>query len=97
MKINQPHSNLINEIQGLGCSNLTYEQESQEYDACTFDLYDKHIHYRTAKITPKKIGLFVTFWKRSGAGPIEPFDVTDQFDFLIVSASNETQRSAKLL
>lgn len=81
---------ILNATHGLACSNLKYEQEGQEYGASTFDLYDRHIQFRVAKITPKKIGLFVTFWKRSPSGPIEPFDDTDQFDFLIVSVSDET-------
>ncbi len=61
------------------------ELESQEYEALLFELNNKRIRFRVAKITPKKIGQFVTFWKRMGAGPIMPYDLSDPFDFFVVS------------
>ena len=48
----------------LAISNFHKELESKEYQACRFNLNNKHIICRTAKITPKKVGQFVTFWKR---------------------------------
>ena len=75
---------------GLTSSNLVQEAESQEYGACSFDLGQKHIKFRVAKITPTKVGQFVTFWKRMGHGPIMPYDMNDPFDFLIVSVRNGT-------
>ena len=45
---------------------------------------------REAKITPTKIGQFVTLWKRSAAGPIQPFDA-DDFDLYVVRAHSGTQ------
>ncbi len=39
---------------------------------------------RTAKITPKKKGLFVLLYKRIGNGPIIPYDSIDQFDSFTV-------------
>lgn len=69
----------------LVCSKLTPETESQEYGACTFEINGKIIKFRVAKITPTKIGQFVTFWKRIGDGPITPYDINDSFDLLVVS------------
>jgi hypothetical protein len=73
---------------GLTYSNLVQEVESQDYVACSFDLGQKHIKFRVAKITPTKAGQFVTFWKRIGGGPIMPYDMNDPFDLLIVSVRN---------
>lgn len=70
---------------GLGISSFQLEAESQEYDACRFQLNGKSVVCRTAKITPKKVGQFVTFWKRNGSGPIEPFDDKDGLDFFVVN------------
>lgn len=70
---------------GLHYTNLIRDRESQEYSACEFEMGGKHIKFRSAKITPTKIGQFVTFWKRIGSGSIMPYDVTDHFDVLIVS------------
>ena len=70
-------------------SDFILEKESQEYHACQFKLNDCSIHYRKAKITPKKEGLFVTFWKRISSGIIAPFDHRDDFQFLIVTVESE--------
>ncbi len=72
-------------------SNYREEPESREYEACRFELNGKRIICRTAKITPTKAGQFVTFWKRNGKGPIEPFEETDPFDLFLVIAENESR------
>ncbi len=74
---------------GLRISDFIPEQESKEYDACQFDLNGRKVISRTAKITPKKSGQFVTFWKRHGNGPIEPFRETDSFDFYSVQLQKD--------
>jgi hypothetical protein len=43
------------------------------------------VRFRVAKITPTKIGQFVTLWKRSGNSPIQPYDLSDPLDFFVVS------------
>tara|TARA_R110000796_G_scaffold67449_2_gene154646 strand:- start:71827 stop:72321 length:495 start_codon:yes stop_codon:yes gene_type:complete len=75
----------------LVISDYKIESESLEYDACQFKLNGRNIISRSAKITPKKIGQFVTFWKRIKNNPIEPFNETDQIDFYIVNARNENE------
>ena len=52
----------------------------------------KKIQFREAKITPKKIGQFVTFWQRDlVTGKIKPFDFSDDFDLLVVSVSDKKE------
>ncbi|MCF7899921.1 MepB family protein [Candidatus Babeliales bacterium] len=75
---------------GLICKNIIPEKESQEYGACTFEMNNKIIKFRVAKITPTKSGQFVTFWKRIGDGPIMPYDADDSFDMLIINVKNST-------
>lgn len=70
---------------GLFCNAIVQEPESKEYGACSFIIDHKTIKFRVAKITPTKIGQFVTLWKRIGRGPIMPFDLSDSVDFFIVS------------
>jgi hypothetical protein len=72
-------------------SNFQTEMESKEYAACRFQLNGLNILYRHAKVTPKKAGQFVTFWKRSDNGPIAPFSETDMMNFYTVSVSNGTE------
>lgn len=75
----------------LNCTDFSLEKESQEYEACNFKLNAVSIHYRQAKITPKKEGQFVTFWKRIPSGIIAPFDETDAFELLIVAVETEKE------
>ena len=69
-------------------SEYKKSDESQEYEACTFNLLNKKIIFRKAKNTPKKSGHFVTIWKRE-LGITVPFDDSDAFDYLIVHVENE--------
>jgi hypothetical protein len=70
---------------GLSIDQFVKEEESQDYGAATFRLNHQKCVFRIAKITPTKIGQFVTFWKRIEGGPIQPFDLADSFDLLIIS------------
>nr|WP_255509225.1 MepB family protein [Flavobacterium sp. J27] len=56
-----------------------------DYGACTFELNDKKIQHRVAKITPTKVGQFVTIWKRNQQGITEPYHVTDALDFIFIT------------
>ena len=64
--------------------NLKLNSESKEYSACSFTLNGKSIQFRVSKITPTKIGQFVTIWKRNKEGITEPYDSSDQLDFIII-------------
>ena len=81
----------IYEPLGWQSSNVKEESESQEYGACSFELNGKKIIFRAAKITPTKIGQFVTFWKRIGKGSIMPYDCADAFDFFVISVRNKNR------
>ncbi|XDD45351.1 MepB family protein [Leptospira sp. WS39.C2] len=63
---------------------VVIEEESEDYHACHFQCNDKKIIFRKSKITPKKIGQFVTLWKRNQNGIIEPFSFSDSFNFCII-------------
>ena len=69
-------------------TNFRLEIESKEYDGCQFELNDLSIVSRKAKITPKKVGQFVTFWKRNKSGIIEPFQENDTIDFYVVNVKS---------
>lgn len=73
---------------GFNCTNPVAEKESAEYGAFSFQLNKRSIKFRTAKITPTKVGQFVVLWKRIGKGPIQPFDASD-LDFAIISVRDK--------
>lgn len=66
-------------------SDFRIEEESQEYGACRFELNGQKMVCRNAKMTPKKVGQFVTFWKRNRDHIIEPLHESDQIDFFLVN------------
>lgn len=67
------------------------ETESAEYKACYFKLNNLHVRFRKAKITPTKVGQFVTLWKRVESGIIVPFVDTDFIDLVIINVENDNQ------
>lgn len=72
-------------------SNHVINTEGSAYHACSFELNGKKVQYRCANITPKKEGQFVAIWKRNKAGITEPFDMTDNIDYLIITVRNNEQ------
>jgi hypothetical protein len=75
----------------VSISDFLLETESSEYGACQFLINDKKIVARIAKITPKKIGQFVTIWQRNQSGITEPFQESNQLDFIFIFAKQEKQ------
>lgn len=63
------------------------EAESAEYSACNLELNGHRVLFRTGKITPTKIGQFVTIWKRV-KGKTAPFDASDKIGFAIINVSD---------
>jgi hypothetical protein len=88
------HPDLINTIDRVfkpllfNYSTPIVDKENIEYGAYFFELNSAPVIFRSAKITPTKVGQFVTLWKRSLGGPIEPYDIADQFEFFIIATSS---------
>jgi hypothetical protein len=80
---------LLYDKYGFKFSHFQPEVESKEYESCRFSVNGLKIIHRTAKITPRKAGQFVTIWKRNLAGNTVPFEVSDAFDFIVISTRNE--------
>ncbi|MCX4782845.1 MepB family protein [Streptomyces sp. NBC_01264] len=71
---------------GFACSRPVPEAEGAEYAAHAFTLDGLAVQFRVARTTPTRTGQFVTVWKRSPDGPIQPFDVADAVDLFVVSS-----------
>ncbi|MED3090108.1 MepB family protein [Bacillus toyonensis] len=67
------------------CSQPRIEAQNAEYGAYVFNLDALPIRFRVAKITPTKVGQFVTLWERMGDGPIQPYDISDPVDLFVIS------------
>ncbi|GAA4309285.1 MepB family protein [Nibribacter koreensis] len=75
----------------LHITDFEVEPESQEYKACRFRVNGAVVMGREAKVTPKKVGQFVTFWQRNETGIIAPFSETDAFDYYTVNVRTENR------
>ena len=64
--------------------NYKLDKEATAYKGCTYELAGIKIIERTAKITPTKIGQFVTCWKRNEQKITEPYKDSDPIDFFYI-------------
>ncbi len=76
----------------LPLTNIEPDLECEEYFGYNFKLASLNIKFRKAKITPKKIGQFVTLWKRNTQGITEPFDAENEFDFYMIYTEKEERQ-----
>ncbi|WZY00585.1 MepB family protein [Bacillus sp. FSL W7-1360] len=82
---------------GIQVSEACREYESDEYGAAQFHLNGQRAVFRQAKRTPKKVGQFVTLWKReTPASEIAPLDASDDIEWVII-ASDEGARCGVFL
>jgi len=79
----------LSQLTNKKITDFVTDAECLEYSGCSFKLDDLKVKFRQAKVTPKKVGLFVTLWKRNTENKIEPFSVNDSFDFYIIAAKQE--------
>lgn len=83
----------IYDAAGLKVTDAIKEHESADYEACRFLLNGKPVVFRNAKITPTKLGQFVTIWQRSTKdSPIRPFDCRDDISFIVISIFDKNHR-----
>ena len=82
-------NNIVFKVIGTSISNFKKKLESQAYHSSRFSLNNKSIIYRLAKNTPKKIGQFVTIWKRNDAGITASFNENDNLDYFIIACIKE--------
>ncbi|WP_309609370.1 MepB family protein [Flavobacterium sp.] len=83
---------LIFDICDFELSNIQIEKESLEYCAHQFEINNQKVVFRLAKITPTKIGQFVTLWKRkTDKSPIEPFEISDPIDLFAINVKTESR------
>lgn len=79
------------EICGFEYAPPESDAESSEYHACSFRVNGRSVRYRKGKITPTKVGQFITLWKRIGKNPIQPYDSRDDVDLLVVTVETKNR------
>lgn len=77
--------------------NITPHPQAAEYSGCSFVQDGKLVIYRTGKTTPKKIGQFVTFWRRNAAGFTEPYSDLEDIHFYILHCTSGSREGLFIL
>lgn len=84
-------ANAIFAANGQAITNISEDMECEAYCGYNAQIGKLNIKFRQAKITPKKIGQFVTLWKRNSLGQTEPFHASDNFDFYIIATETASR------
>lgn len=78
----------------LTVSSIDTENQNSEYAAGRFVLSttvtSKTVRLRVAKITPTKIGQFVTFWQKDEGGTNQAFNYEQASDLLVITAFRDS-------
>lgn len=77
-------NNLVFNPLDLQISDIIPDLECEDYFGFNFKINQINIKFRKSKLTPKKVGQFVTFWKRDSDGKTIPFDISGDFDYYII-------------
>lgn len=69
----------------LMITNLKEEKQNAEYAGCLFHLNNKTIRFRKSKVTPNKIGQFVSFWEKDENMRNRAFSYEAAPDLLVIT------------
>lgn len=70
---------------GFSFSDFEPDENASDYSGCDFVLnHNIFIKFRSSKVTTKKIGQFVTLWKKDLNGKNIPYDELSKFNYLII-------------
>ncbi|MCL1696972.1 MULTISPECIES: MepB family protein [unclassified Lysinibacillus] len=79
---------LLYEPNHLTIQNIREETQNSDYGAGIFRLNSKSVRFRVAKITPTKIGQFVSFWEKNEANKNQAFSYDNATDLLVINTFN---------
>lgn len=80
---------LLYEPNNLTIKNIHEETQNSDYGAGVFQLNSKLVRFRVAKITPTKIGQFVSLWEKDNANKNQAFSFDNATDLLIINTFND--------
>ncbi|QGG52086.1 MepB family protein [Lysinibacillus pakistanensis] len=81
---------LLYEPNHLTIKNIREESQNSDYGAGVFQLNSKSVRFRVAKITPNKVGQFVSFWEKDEANKNQAFSYDNATDLLVINTFNNT-------
>ena len=78
-------NNIVYKPNNLMIKNLKEEKQNAEYAGCLFHLNNKTIRFRKSKVTPNKIGQFVSFWEKDENMRNRAFSYEAAPDLLVIT------------
>ncbi|OJD64288.1 MepB family protein [Bacillus sp. NH11B] len=76
---------MIYQPNNLFITNQKEEKQNSEYAGGIFQLNNRSIRFRVSKITPNKIGQFVSFWEKGASMRNQAFSYDLAPDFLVIT------------
>ncbi|WP_373694088.1 MepB family protein [Bacillus pseudomycoides] len=83
--------NIVYKLNNLVITNLKEEKQNSEYSGWTFQLNNKTIRFRVSKITPNKIGQFVSFWEKNENMQNQAFFYDSAPDLLVITCIDDNK------
>lgn len=78
-------NNIVYKPNNLMITNLKEEKQNAEYAGCLFHLNNKTIRFRKSKVTPNKIGQFVSFGRKMKICRNRAFSYEAAPDLLVIT------------
>ncbi|MEN1936026.1 MepB family protein [Paenibacillus sp. 102] len=72
-------------------TNLKEEKQNSEYAGGIFQLNNKTIRFRVSKITPNKVGQFVSFWEKNENMKNQAFSYESSPDLLVITCIDDNK------
>ncbi|MEI4803935.1 MepB family protein [Bacillus sp. NPDC077411] len=83
--------NIVYKPNNLIITNLKEERQNSEYAGGIFKLNNKTIRFRVSKITPNKIGQFVSFWEKNENMQNQAFSYDSNPDLLVITCIDDNK------
>ncbi|MGH1145904.1 MepB family protein [Bacillus pseudomycoides] len=83
--------NIVYKPNNLIITDLKEEKQNSEYAGGIFQLNNKTIRFRVSKITPNKIGQFVSFWEKNENMQNQSFSYDPAPDLLVITCIDENK------
>ncbi|MDC2864674.1 MepB family protein [Bacillus sp. BP-3] len=83
--------NVIYKPNNLLITDLKEEKQNSEYAGGIFRLNNKTIRFRLSKITPNKIGQFVSFWEKNKNMKNQAFSYEAAPDLLVITCIDDNK------
>ncbi|MFD3701840.1 MepB family protein [Nocardia sp. NPDC058658] len=79
------------DVLGLDLSAAIPEPDNAEYGAFVSEVGCGSVRLRVGKLTPTKVGLFVSVWQRAADGSTVPFAAENNPDLLVITVREGTR------